>query len=67
MTIYPCPMGYCHCSISEQAVGVICLFSVDTSNVNSQCDCQRTGEYLSTLNIRHYFSFSGRCSMWRLQ
>ena len=45
MATYPCPLGYCHCIISEQADGIVCLFSVDSTSVNSQCDCQRTGGF----------------------
>ena len=40
---YACPMGYCQCCVEDQGAIVICLFSVNSMDLNSQCANNRKG------------------------
>ena len=40
---YACPMGYCQCCVEDQGAIAICLFSVNSMDLNSQCANNRKG------------------------
>ena len=42
--VYPCPSGYCQCTVSSITGENSCIYNYDSADPDNQCSCQRSGK-----------------------